>query len=150
MVSHLEKSCSACITSSSERCVSCRARIPICCKRRAFATAVHFNIGPVPVSGDEHPLMLREANLVLAWWPFGGGMSSGSIWFGFGFHSFRLGGGSPCGTGRTCGSGVPPSGGPCASSGSSSADMGLHLPATGAMGRRPVVGEPGREEKLVE
>ena len=69
-MSRLEKRCSACVASSVERCVSCRARIPICRDRRAFVTAVHLDIGPVPVSGDECPLILRDAILMLAWWPF--------------------------------------------------------------------------------
>ena len=66
----LEKSCCACIASSAERCVSWRARMPICRDRSAFVTAVHLDIGPVPVSGEERPLILRDAILMLAQWPF--------------------------------------------------------------------------------
>ena len=78
-----------------ERCVSCRARIPICRECSAFVTAVHLEIDPVPVSGEECPLMFRVANLILAWWPFGVGVLSGSVPSGFAFCSFRLGGWSP-------------------------------------------------------
>jgi len=148
MVRRLEKSCSACVASSSERWVSCRARIPICCERRAFTTTVHLDIGPVPDSWEERPLIFRVASLILARWPFGVGMLSGSVRSGFiVFCSVRIGGGSPCGAGRSCGSGVPPDSEPCASSGGSSAGMGSHLPAAGAVGTRPEVGEPGRVKR---
>ena len=150
MVRHLEKICSACIASSSERCVSCRARIPICRECRAFAIVVHFDIGPVPVSWEERPLMFRVASLTLARWPFGVGMFPRSVWSGFVvFRSVRFGGGSPCVAGGSCGSGVPPGSGPCTSSGGSSVGMGSHLPAAGAVGMRPEAGGPGRVKKPV-
>ena len=65
---HLEKSCCTCIVSLAERCVSWRARMPICRDCSAFVTMVHLDIGPVPVSGEERPLILRDAILMLAQW----------------------------------------------------------------------------------
>ena len=42
--------------------------MPICRDCSAFVTMVHLDIGPVPVSGEEHPLILRDAILMLAQW----------------------------------------------------------------------------------
>ena len=145
----LEKSCSTCVASSVERCVSCRARIPICRERRAFDTAVHFDMGPGPVSGEECPLMFRVAILILAWWPLGEWELSGSVQFGFVFHSVWLGDGTPWRPGRSCGSGVPPGRGPCTSLDVPSVGMRLHLPSAGAGGTGPKTGEPGRVERPV-
>ena len=74
--SHLVNRFCTCVSSSIERCVSWIARILICRERRAFATVVHFEMGPAPVDVEERPLMFKVAILMLARWPFCGGALS--------------------------------------------------------------------------
>lgn len=50
----------------SVRCVSCSARRPIFLSLIVLDTAVHFDIGPGPVDGDERPFMFRVAKLKFA------------------------------------------------------------------------------------
>ena len=68
--SHLVNRFCTCVSSSIERCISWIARIPICREHRAFATVVHFEMGPALVDVEERPLMFKVAILMLAQWPF--------------------------------------------------------------------------------
>ena len=143
MAKRLVNKCCACVSSSVERCISWSARIPICRERKAFATVVHLEIGPVPVDVEERPRIFKVAILMLARWPFCGGALSWAVWsLLFVVRSFRLGGRVSCDAGESCGSGALPDKGPWTSLGVSSVGRRLHPLLTGAGGTGPGLGEP--------
>ena len=96
----------------SDRWVSCSARIPIFCALIVLITAVHFEVGPGPRCGEDHPFMFRVATLKFArklrvWWSvllFGCGCGNmGGVLFRKGVSVAWA---RPCGSGEpsVCGS----------------------------------------------